>query len=236
MKKKVLSFILASAMMVGSALTVCAADTDIASAEDAAAGAEITGSSEMNLPTIKITVPTTANIVINPYKMSYKDDTTGLEGNSQIISAQQEISSLSNVAVAVNVKELTTTGVSDDITIQTAALTSKITTKSAFLYLEVVGADTEGKYTFAEAYNKSSASQVVIPNYVENGKVEKASKDAIVVLPKSDETNATKAAFKINGEVVANPVGSDGESAPWTDSDSIGISFKFTFAPQVVTE
>lgn len=241
MKKKVLSFILASAMLVGSALTVCA--EDITDSATAAEGTEITGSSTVNLPTIQITVPTTADIIINPYQMTYKDDDTGIEASSQIISAEQKIESLSDVAVAVNVKELTTTNVTDGITIESAALTSKIVAKSAFLYLEVVNANADGTYTFADTYNKSAATQVIIPNSEatdSKGKeIAKASKDSIVVLAAAaDENTPSTAAFKINGNVVANPVKTDGTGEevgdPWTASDSIGISFKFTFSPQVV--
>lgn len=241
MKKKLLTLILASTMLVGATLTVNA--EEIADSAAAAEGSEITGSSTVNLPTIKITVPTTADIIINPYQMTYEDEDAGITGNSQIISAEQEIESLSNVAVAVNVKDLTTTGVTDGINIETAALTNKVVTKSAFLYLEVVNAEENGSYAFADAYNKSSTSQIIIPNSealdAKGKEIEAASKDAIVVLAASDETTPTTAAFKINGSVVANPVVVDEETdektaAPWTDADSIGISFKFTFSPQVV--
>lgn len=239
MKKKLVTLLLAATMMVGGTLNVFAADntTDLEGSEAAATGSEVTGESTVNLPVVKVTVPTTADIVINPFQMSYADEGAGIEGNSQIISAEHEISSSSNVAVAVNVADLTTTEVTEGISVATAALTSKVTTKSAFLYLEVVKAGDDGKYTFASAYDRAATSQVIIPNSEDaSGKVKAASKDAIVVLDAAaGESTPSKAAFKIGGNVVANPVGSDGVAAPWLESDNIGISFKFTFTPQVVT-
>lgn len=235
MKKKILSFVLASAMLVGSALTVSAAD--LTDAATLGAGQEIEGSGEVSIPTLKVTVPTTLNFVVNPFQIEVKDDSDAVLGKTQIISAPQEIVNGSDVAVAVNVKELTTKDVGEGIIIETAALTTKNTGKSAFLYLEVVegAADTA---TFASSYNKS-AGQVIIPNSeakdAKGKDIAKASKDAVVTLQAGSVTE-TKAAFKLGGQVVANPVDADGNAAPWTTSDTFKIAFKFTFTPQIVTQ
>lgn len=227
MKKRILSILLVSTMILGASLTVSAAELN--DMEGAGSGQEITGSSTMKLPTIKITVPTTANIVINPFQMEY--DADDITGNSQIISAEQEIKNESDVAVAVNVSELTTTGVTEGITIATADITSKNTDKAAFLYLEVI----DGAAQFSPKYAKTS-SQVIIPNAVDGGKIKPGSANAIVTLEAGAEVAKT-AKFKIGGSVVANPVSvEDGETVanPWTDGDAIGVSFKFTFSPQIV--
>lgn len=238
MKRKLVALILAATMVAGTGLTASAADTTatIDAMDKAGAGQEITGAGEVNLPTIKVTVPTTADIVINPYQMEYtKDGDTDPLGSSQIISAEQEITNESNVAVAVNVVDLTATEVAEGVTISTTALTDKVTTKSAFLYLEVVKDDTD----FAAAYNAKAANQVVVP-YVKEGdtKTKKGAKDAIVTLEAGD-TTATKAKFKIGGSVVANPtkLSEDKKSTiadTWSEEDKFGISFKFTFTPQVI--
>ncbi len=235
MKKRLLALTLATTLALGSTMMVSAADTEISDATAAAAGQEVEGSSTVTVPTIKVTVPTTADFVINPYQLSYNED--GLTGNSQIISAEQTITNESSVAVAVNVSELTAKGVSDGITIVTTAPTAKTTDKAAFLYLEVTDkVDGEGKGTFETGYKKAE-NQVVIPLAVEADaankvkEVKAASKDAIVTLAKGSET-ATKANYKIGGSVVANPTAEG--TTPWTSTDAIGVSFKFTFTPQVV--
>lgn len=221
MKKKLLALTLATTLALGSTMMVSAADEVIGDAAGAAAGQEVTGDSTVTVPTIKVTVPTTADFVINPYKLSY-DSGSGLTGNSQIISAEQTIKNESSVAVAVNVSDLTAKDVSEGITIVTTAPTAKTTDKAAFLYLEVTD------QTFADNYTKA-ANQVVIP--LAGEKVKAASKDAIVTLAKGDEA-ATTAKYKIGGSVVANPTAEG--MTPWATTDAIGVSFKFTFTPQIV--
>lgn len=236
MKKRLLALTLATTLALGSTMMVSAADTTIDDAAAAAAGQEVEGSSTVTVPTIKVTVPTTADFVINPYQTEYTGE-DGLKGNSQIISAEQTITNESSVAVAVNVSELTAKGVSDGITIVTTEPTAKTTEKAAFLYLEVTDkVDEAGKAAFETGYKKA-ANQVVVPLAVEADPVNKvkevkaASKDAIVTLEKGSET-ATKASYKIGGSVVANPTAA--ETTPWAATDAIGVSFKFTFTPQVV--
>lgn len=155
MKKKLAALVLAVTMVMGTGLTVCA--ETISDMAGAAEGQTITGDATLNLPTIKVTVPTTADIVINPFQMVYTDSEDN-KSSDQIICVPQDIVNESNVAVAVNVADLTAKDVSDGILISTTALTDKITTKSAFLYLEVV----EDGAEFA-AYNSKNANQVVIP-------------------------------------------------------------------------
>lgn len=241
MKKRLAALALAATMVVGSGLTVCASSASISDMAGAAAGQEITGDASMNLPTISVTVPTTANIVINPFQMDYKfdrDDENEQPKNNQIICAPQDIVNESDVAIAVNVAELTAKNVSDGILISTTALTDKTTTKSAFLYVEV---KEDGK-EFAAKYDAKSTNQVVVP-YVKDGdtKTKKGAKDAVVVLgAKPEDGDGTKAQFTINGAVVANPTKVNEDKtvspAPWLASDTLTVSFKFTFTPQIVTK
>ncbi len=232
MKKKIIALMLASAMVMGMGLTASA--ENITAIDEQGTPVEVTSS--QNLPTINITVPTSLEIVINPYQMSY---TLG-DGTSsdQIVCAEEEIVNESNVAIAVNVKELTAKEVKEGITFATAPITSKDTGKSVFLYLEAV----KNSDNFASAYNKTSTSQVAVPDATTAGtKVKAAEKASIVILDKGSET-ATTAKVKVGGSVVANPtktVTNDDKTKttlddPWTSEDTFKISFKFTFTPQVV--
>lgn len=236
MKKRLAALALAATMVVGSGLTVCASSASISDMAGAAAGQEITGDASMNLPVIAVTVPTTADIVINPFQMEYEKD--GVTGDAQIICVAQDIVNESNVAIAVNVAELTAKDVSDGILISTTPLTDKTTTKSAFLYVEV---KEDGK-DFAAKYDAKSTNQVVVP-YVKDGdtRTKKGAKDAVVVLgAKPEDGDGTKAQFTINGAVVANPTKVNEDKtvspAPWLASDTLTVSFKFTFTPQIVTK
>lgn len=234
MKRKLLALTLAITTLMSTSMMVSAGSLE--NSASLSTGQEVTGESTVGLPTIKVTVPTTADIVINPYKINYNDADAGITGNSQIVSAEQEISNESDVAVAVNVSDLQVTNISEGITITTAS-TAKETSKAAFLYLEVIDAMESGA-AFADAFNAKSTQQLAIP-YIASGdtKTKKASKDAIVTLKAGNET-PQKAKFKIGGDVVANPVTTNSDKTttqtPWTEDDSIQIGFKFTFTPQVV--
>lgn len=139
------------------------------------------------------------------------------------------------MAIAVNVTDLTAKDVTDGILILTTALTDKVTTTSAFLYLEVVEDDKE--FT---AYSSKNANQVVIP-YVkaDDTMTKKGAKDAVVVLgAKTADGDAPKAQFAINGTMVANPTFVNEDKTvspdPWETTDTLKVSFKFTFTPQIV--
>lgn len=237
MKKKLAALVLAATMIMGAGLNVCASGT-ISDMAGAGTGQEITGTGEMNLPTIKVIVPTTVDFVINPFQMEYATDPDdpSTKSSSQIICAPQEIANASDVAIAVNVSELTAKAVPEGVLISTTALTSKTTTKSAFLYLEVKKDGEE----FKTSYGTTNTNQVVVP-YVKEGdtKTKKGAKDALVVLAAGTDDAPQKAQFVLGGSVVANPtvINSDKtvSAAPWTDADKFNVSFKFTFTPQVVT-
>lgn len=241
MKKKIVALLLSATMVMGMGVTVCA--TDIDSVEGLAAGGEVTGSGTVELPTIDVTVPTTADIVLNPYQIIY--DVDGEEGDvtaqNQIISATQEIISDSDVDLAVNVVDLKAT--SATIALNTAAVTGgKVVAKSAFLYLEVVAPNEEGEYVFAEKYDaKLGTNQLVVPK-VATAEDAGSSKTAVATL--AANVNGTpdddaKVAFKFLGDVVVNPTKPDPDNSkvqisdPWTVSDALSVSMKFTFTPQM---
>lgn len=241
MKKKVVALLLSATMVMGMGVTVCASSID--SVEALATGGEVTGSGTVELPTIDVTVPTTADIVLNPYQLIY--DVDGEDGDetaqSQIISVEQEISSNSDVSLVVNVEDLK--AISDTVALSTTALTGgKTVTKSAFLYLEVVAPNEEGVYAFAEAYNaKTGTNQLVVPK-VDSAETAGSSKTAVATLAANDsesEDDDTKVAFKFLGDTVVNPTklkeGStrEYEQDPWTDTDALSVSMKFTFTPQM---
>lgn len=90
--------------------------------------------------------------------------------------------------------------VKDGVQISTTALTNKVTTKSAFLYLKVVE---DGK-DFAAAYNSKAENQVVIPKA--GDKVKAGAKDGVIILgAKPDDGDATKAQFKISFKFTFTP-------------------------------
>lgn len=242
MKKKVFALLLAATMTLGASMTVFAADnTTINDTTGLATGAEIEGETEVKIPTIEVVVPSTTTIVINPFSLSYESTDKSITGNSQIISAEQEIQNKSDVALAVNVASLTATPSTPGDTapkIVTAAPT-KSTGKEVFLYLEVQNKET----AFETAYNTKSTQQLVATDSKSDttGKTKAASKANIITVPaKASDSTASVAKFKFGGSVVTNPVivnSTDKTTTqnPWTDADKVTVSLKFTFTPQAAT-
>lgn len=217
MKKKLLALVLAGIMTFGASMTTFAAD---ASVTDSTTETAVTGTGLVNLPTIKITVPTTFNIVLNPYQIAYEVD--GETYKTQIVTVPQLITNESDVAVAVNIKEFTATPGGETKVLPKAV--GKATDKSVYLYLEVVNA----------ASNDLTAVKFSGAGLVPATEGDGVSRDAVVTLAAGAEA-PTYAAFKMGGDMVVNPVDTDGTPAPWASADKVDVSFKFTFTPQMAS-
>jgi|GEM_PF-4929910 hypothetical protein len=222
MKKKILSVVLAMTMVMGLSITAFA-DTVVGNQDGAdataSAGTTLTTQSTTNLPVIKITVPTVAAVVINPFQLSYKDTEAGIEGSDSVVSVLKKITSDSNVPVAVNVENFKATPTEGVAIVSKSAVAAKA--KSAYIYM-AIGEDVNAakKFTTLVATNPT-------------GEATGAEKAAIYVLP-AKETTATECQFIIRGDVNANPVnGTTGAADPWAATDKVTISYKFTFTPQI---
>lgn len=221
MKKKILSVVLALTMAMGMSISAFA-DTVVGNQEGAAAtaaaGASLSVQSSTNLPVVKVTVPTAAAVVINPFQLAYKDTETGLDGNDQVVSVVKKITSDSNVPVAVNLEDFKATPTSGVTVVAKTAVAAKV--KSAYIYM-AIGEDVNAakKFTTIVATNPT-------------GDAKGAEKAAIYTLP-AKETTATECQFIIRGDVNANPLTAEGAADPWTANDKVTVSFKFTFTPQI---
>lgn len=236
MKKKLLSLVLVSAMVLGSAITA-SATSSITDMAGTGTGTDVTGTSTVKVPTINITVPTSAAVVINPYKMTAQVGSD--EINAQIATVPQEITNASDVKVAVNVENLKAVP-SEGVAVSATSLATKTTgAKSVFLFLEMQpGAKDDAVFT--EKYD-AKAAMLACPAAAAGTAEEKikgTSKAAIITLDEKDGTT-TKASFKMGGDVIANPTKLDNKvtvADPWTSTDTVTFQFKFTFTPQVITE
>lgn len=237
MKKKIFSAVMAMTMVMGLSLSAFAADP--ATLDDptkATTGQDITGQSSILTPTISITVPTTADIVVNPFQLKSTIDET--DYYDQIVSIPQEISNASNVGVEVNVEGLKVTVDGASLNATTKKWESPITvmtgtaksakTKSIYLYL-AVGTDANEKDIKAVADHDASGKEVA-----------GASLAKAAILEAGTAENPKKVAFQVKGDVNANPtkevLQADGKTKltvadPWVSTDKVTVSFKFTFTP-----
>lgn len=207
MKKKLFALVLAGTMLIGGAVSVYA-DPISAPGEDGSYSQKVTVSSEITTPTISITVPTTATVTLNPYKIG--------EDAKQVSSDVYEISSASNVPIDVNA---TLKGVASDgsgVVLATAALTGKETTKSVFMYLEA--------YTDSmdEKVDGKQAGQLIV------GKTA-VTKKAIASLAEGDsEAQTVKYAF--------SGACSTTNTTAWAETDTVDIELTWSFTPVLVTD
>lgn len=223
MKRKILAAVLSMSMILGTGMSALAADIETATDGIYSSG-EISGTTDVTLPIIKVTVPSSlGDVVLNPYQM---DVTVGSDTiQEQLLTAEQSIENYSNVGVAVNISSLVAEkGASSEVVFATAALKGTETTKSVFMYMEVVK---DGE-NYKNAYEAKAANQALVS-------LKETKKDNIIILDKSSDSasdavgsTATVAKFKFVGDAATNP------AKAWAATDTFTVKMKFTFTPQVI--
>lgn len=234
--KKVVSGMMAGALALSMAVPAFA--TDITNSEGLATGAstEVTGTT--TTPTIKVTVPATGGVVINPYKMSVKVDLTGgsnkVANTDQILSTPWYIKSESDVKLDVYA---TVTGKAEgNAVFASAELKGTETTNSVFMYLEALPATANSSAdlefdapnwagTFDKTKHLVLANNKAATMKTPIATIEAAEFDGDVgeagYAVKSGEY--TGVGFHLAGSVVANPTKS------WASADKVSATVAYTF-------
>lgn len=226
MKKKILSITTALAMMLS--MSSMALATEIRSPGDSGVytSGEIEVSGTTTVPEIKITVPSTGNIVANPYKLEY-DLGDSKKSSDQIVSVPQFIKNESNVAIDVSASvtgEIYSNDKNDkSVVFASAALKGTETTKSVFMYLDIVESENGSTATFGTAYDAKAANQLLV------GTKTVTKKNVIQLAKPESSSQPTYAAYKFCGAVATNP------AKAWTTADKVSAKVVFTFAPVVKT-
>lgn len=219
--KKVLSLVLALALVLTLAAPAFA--TPNVSAPDATTGLygaenNITGSTEA--PTIAVTIPTTGSVTVNPYKMTVSIDSTNY--TDQIISAPQFIKNESDVDIAIDVTTTGEVAQGSEAVFATNNVGSTVTTKSVFLYFEIMAA-TDGSTapTWGTAYDSKAANMVAV--------AAKATTKKDVIKMGAGDSTETYAAFHLAGNAATNP------TKAWTSNDKVNVKIAFTVRPVMAT-
>lgn len=212
--KKVLSLVLALAMVLTLAVPAFAGSSTPSNTTD------ITGTTKA--PTITVTVPASAAVTVNPYKMEV---TVGSDKVSdQIIFATQYVENTSDVALVFDV---TVTGKKEGNAIfSTTSTAGKIVaTNSVFLYAEFGAAtadDGSGDPTWGNAFDTKATNMVAISDKA-------VTKKAVAELAATDGSTANYLAFKLAGDASSQP------TTAWTASDKVGATIAFTFTAKATT-
>lgn len=224
--KKLATLALAGAMALSLAVPAFAAETDLEQST------EITGTTQT--PTISISVPATGAVVLNPYKMTVDltpDDTSDdVTSDAQIISANSYIKNKTDVALTVSATVTgKTAGEAVFATATTQGGTKAVTTKSAFVYLEVVNAgagdDADATEpttapTWGTAYDAKAANQVLLA-------AKAVTKANMLTVPAVADGSSSFIAYRLAGDAASSP------TKAWTSADTVSATIAFTFIPTV---
>jgi hypothetical protein len=253
--KKVVSLVLAAAMAASLSVTAFAAgddedtsgqqtnNTDTTPAvEEVTTNRSMTVSGNYQAVDIAVVVPTTGNVIINPYALpvAISDDTSVNKVSAQIVTKPLAIKNRSAVKLDVNVSATAT--VKNNLTLATAAVTPSSETKTtAFVYLAAkTAADTTG----AELALAKEYATVTWPTYGASTKGTLALKADNAVTQTGFTTLAAateeNGAFKAYGTGSIALIGLTGSVAQnpteaWTAKDGLSVKIAFTFTPNTST-
>lgn len=216
--KKLLATLLATTMVFGTTMSVFAAEPISAPDENGVYSSTVEGNSEITTPTIKITVPTSVSLTIDPYNIGNK---------GQIASEDQFIKNESNVPISVGMGLYATKADETcEIVLATAALKGTETTKSVFAYADIVASDDGSTATHAEAFDTKSTSQFALAY----GTAEKhTTKANMITLAKGSES-ATYAAYRFQGAATTK------NAKAWASTDVLTVTVVFNFTPVLQAE
>lgn len=209
--KGFLATLMATTMVLGATVGVSA--TEITAPSDTGAyTSTVSGDSTVTTPTIKITVPTDISLTVDPFNIG---------GDGQVTSEDQYIKNESNVDIAVGMGLYATKGESSDIVLATAPLKGTETTKSAFIYADVVSSTDGQSADHTATYDAKSTSQFPLAIGTES---KYTTKNNMITLKAGDE-NATYAAYKFMGSVTTK------NTKAWADTDVLTVNVVFNFTP-----
>jgi len=218
--KKIISTALAGVMALSLTATAFAVDAD----SELTRNLDIAGTTKA--PTIKIVVPSSGAVTVNPYQMEV---TVGSDKvTDQIISTTQYVENKSDVAIQVSAAITgKVEGAAKLVTTSTQGGKTAATANNVYLVFESTVVDDN---TTAPVWTGDGA--VAAEDKVEvKVSTTKATKD-LGTLAKGDGTDAGAAdgylAFHLTGDAVKAP------TKAWTEADKVSASIAFTFVPTVV--
>lgn len=203
-KKKVLSFIMAVLMLSLGA-------SAFASGEN---GTTVL-TAKCTLPEIRVTVPTSASVIINPTNVPI--NVGGSVSTDGVISSPSYILNESEVPVRVNVTTSATIGKKSDMRLVMESTKGQdLITKCVFMYLEMQVTDSPGQtVSWDSEYDEDKhllirTAMVTRSDYITLG---------------ADGQGGSCGNFRLTGDCVAQPL------SPWTTKDTISVKAVFSFKP-----
>lgn len=177
-------------------------------AETFAAYTEVIVDEEIVVPTIKVTLPVSADVVINPYRL--KTEVGGSESYDSIASPPYTIKNESDCRVKITATA--SAQAQGNAVIASAPLKGGETTNSLFLFIETA----YGDKNFTGVYDANAENQLAIGT-------DSVSK-AVMTLEEGDFI-PQEGKFRISGDAASAP------DLPWRASDTVTINLSFKIDP-----
>lgn len=167
---------------------------------------------------IKVTVPTSAEVYINPVGIPVKVGNTMEDG--QIITGPSCIENQSVVPVSVSVAAEALVKAGSDMTLVGASTKgSTLRSKRAFVYFEMKATSDPENVTWDRTYNAGKHLLVRESERIKNG----------IVTLGAGGSEKCYGAFRLTGDCIQNP------REPWTEADGFDVTITFTFKPLPTT-
>jgi hypothetical protein len=216
-KNKLLSLGMAVVMALSTSV-VTFADTTITSPNSKGKySGTVVATGSTAAPVIDVTVPTSVEISINPYRLRITEtsllDVSGSDATHSIISPTYTITSQSNIGLSVRVGVKATIPSGSGVSLKTTALTGNETSKALFSYIEIIN---KGD-SFADEYTDADNQVILSKTYT--------SKNDACFLAAGTADSPSEALIKIFGEANPSP------KKAWTTKDKVTIAITLTFIP-----
>lgn len=174
------------------------------------------------LPVIQVTVPTRGTVYINPLKLPVSIG--DWEANDQIVSTPNTLANHSEVPVSVDVEVTASVKSGSTMRLVSGPTGGVGTNKDAFIYFEMVQADSEYPEDAEWASGYDASKHIIVGDGIPT------SKTGMVTLPARNLLDAEVAPggyapFRLAGDAVVEP------DTPWNNKDGINVTIAFTFTP-----
>lgn len=225
--KKIISLVLALALVLAIAVPAFASDQTVSAAGEAGT---VTVEGSVEVPPVKVLIPAASGntVLVNPYKLDTSDDGSGTTDQIQSAPLFVESQTLVDLNMTISVTG-TPSGKAVFSPTPISAAAKAPTTKSVFMYLNAKAstkAEKDNPTTVAAipAYDKTKAEQVVVA-------AKATVKANILQLPKAtadDGTGSSYAVVQLGGDAA------DAPANPWTADDKVNVAITFTFNPTTI--
>jgi len=235
--KKILGIALATTMVFGASLTAFAEDDNtvpVTTDNKGVYSTQTTGSGTVETPIIKVVVPKTTDVVLNPYGITINKDEVKQDVGLKSAEAQVIASKVENIKTQIVAPEYYIYNLSNVPMKVTPTFTVKAT---GVTLMDAAPAenDTKNATTKWATITATFGETGVILGHTYAGKTEDDKQPAFSMAAGTfNEDKECTAATNVKLTFTGSLNGPDKVATSWTDDEKLDITIKYVFAPQVI--